>query len=780
MKCTVNGLTEIQNGIKRFTAESIHRRDSATPDSISPIRFAFAPRKKNSIYGGHKRLKSHLLPPLSLISILALQCGLNPAFGAEDSAPFQQNEQGIVSIEAEHFHANTAQGKYAWKVDKKSDFSGESALMAAPEDKVNLKTGYDAKSPRLDYQVKFSSAGTYYVWVRGFGRSGGSNSVHVGLDGQTVPTAENVNIPVTGNYAWTDGSAHTIDIATPGVHTIHVWMRESGTRFDKLVLSANAGFVPAGTGPVESTITSSSTSSTTVSQGDDSKPPITIEPGQNNNTEGSTPFQQNEQGIVSIETEHFHANTAQGKHAWEVDKKSDYSGESALMATPEDKVALKTAYEGKSPRLDYRVKFNTAGTYYVWVRGFGRSGGSNSVHVGLNGQTVPSGEHVSIPVTGNYAWTDGLAHTIDIPAPGVHTINVWMRESGTRLDKLVLSPNAGFTPTGTGPVESTTASSSTTSTVSQGNDSLAPIAIEAEHYNQKVAQNKHNWTPSDTKGYSGEGAMMASPEDRVRIDSDYAQKSPRLDYQVKFTEAGTYYVWLRALGPKGGSNSVHIGLDGNPVKAGENITVPVAANYTWTDGMKTALEIDKSGTHTVNIWMRESGTIVDKIVLSTEPGYSPSGKGPSEGGDSKDQTVDQGVPDEDTSDGKSSNDTPPTGGTIPTGKTPSDNGPANNDKPDTSPAVEDSDPLITLSWNPIADKSVIGFSVYTGPSAITASNQQTLLSTALKTVDLKAPQYQARLLSDLGVESGKQVCFRVKSYDGNTLSDYSEAVCTVH
>jgi hypothetical protein len=495
--------------------------------------------------------------------------------------------------------------------------------------------------------------------------------------------------------------------------------------------------------------------------------------------EDSAPFQQNEQGIVSIETEHFHANTAQGNHTWEVDKKSDFSGESALMAAPEDKVILKTAYDGKSPRLDYQVKFNTAGTYYIWVRGFGQKGSSNSVHVGLDEQTVPTAENVSIPLSGNYAWTDGLARTIEVTAPGVHTVNVWMRESGSRIDKLVLSPDAGFTPTGTGPVEST-AASAPPATVKQGDDSLAPIAIEAEHYNKKVARKKHNWTPTDTEGYSGEGAMMASPEDKVRINAGYDKKSPRLDYQVKFAEAGTYYVWLRALGPSGGSNSVHIGLDGKTVKAGKNITVPVTGDYTWTDGLKTALEINKSGTHTVNIWMRESGTIVDKIVLSTESGYSPSGKGPNEGSDSNDQPVDQGVPDGDASDGKSSNGTPPSTGTIPTGKTPSNNGSANNDKPDSGPAVEDSDPLITLMWDPRTDKSITGFIVYTGPSAKTASNQQTLLSAALGTVDLKAPQYQARLLSDLGVEPGKQVCFRVKSSDGNALSDYSEAVCTVH
>ena len=328
-----------------------------------------------------------------------------------------------------------------------------------------------------------------------------------------------------------------------------------------------------------------------------------------------------------------------------------------MRAVPEDKVNLKTAYHAKSPRLDYQVKFNSAGTYYVWVRGFGQSGGSNSVHVGLDGQTVPTAENVSIPVTGNYAWTDGLSRTIEVTAPGVHTVNVWMRESGSRIDKLVLSSDAGFTPAGTGPVEST-AVNTPPATVKQGGDSQAPIAIEAEHYNKKVARNKHNWTPTDTEGYSGEGAMMASPEDKVRVDSGYDKKSPRLDYQVKFAEAGTYYVWLRALGPSGSSNSVHVGLDGKTVKAGQNITVPVTGDYVWTDGLQTPLEMSEPGLHTLNLWMRESGTIIDKIVLSNDPGFTPMSKGPDEASVSAtdQESTDEGSTDDSSSADKGSTD----------------------------------------------------------------------------------------------------------------------------
>ena len=49
---------------------------------------------------------------------------------------------------------------------------------------------------------------------------------------------------------------------------------------------------------------------------------------------------------------------------------------------------------------------------------------------------------------------DSVVATINVTSAGLHTINVWMREDGLVLDKLVLTTNASFTPTATGPAES--------------------------------------------------------------------------------------------------------------------------------------------------------------------------------------------------------------------------------------------------------------------------------------------------------------------------------------
>jgi hypothetical protein len=48
-----------------------------------------------------------------------------------------------------------------------------------------------------------------------------------------------------------DGPVATFNVATSGVHTVNVWMREDGFKIDKLVITTNASYVPSGAGPAE-------------------------------------------------------------------------------------------------------------------------------------------------------------------------------------------------------------------------------------------------------------------------------------------------------------------------------------------------------------------------------------------------------------------------------------------------------------------------------------------------------------------------------------------------
>ena len=82
------------------------------------------------------------------------------------------------------------------------------------------------------------------------------------------------------------------------------------------------------------------------------------------------------------------------------------------------------------------------------------------------------------------------------------------------------------------------------------------------------------------------------------------------------------------LGAGGENNSVHVGLDGAPLTlGGRGVTVRGGA-WEWQQrlsvvGTTVLANIDPPGVYTLNLWMREDGTTVDQILLTTQPGYAP-------------------------------------------------------------------------------------------------------------------------------------------------------------
>ncbi len=74
----------------------------------------------------------------------------------------------------------------------------------------------------------------------------------------------------------------------------------------------------------------------------------------------SAPYLQESSGLVSMETENFHANVSRGGLKWKADYTGGYSGSGAMQA-PEG--VFTTDYADNSPRLDYQVDFAFSGTH---------------------------------------------------------------------------------------------------------------------------------------------------------------------------------------------------------------------------------------------------------------------------------------------------------------------------------------------------------------------------------------------------------------------------------
>lgn len=169
------------------------------------------------------------------------------------------------------------------------------------------------------------------------------------------------------------------------------------------------------------------------------------------------------------------------------------------------------------------------------------------------------------------------------------------------------------------------------------------LAIEAENFTTNASPSGagQSWVFTSVPTYlnptdanitgSGFGVMEALPNSGVNTGN--AQTGPWLDYNAYFPVAGTYYSWLRGIAPSGSDDSAFIGLDGVASRGISGFpTAP--AGYGWGSTTASALTnqvvVTTPGFHVINIWMREDGFALDKLVLSTNPSYNPTGVGPAE------------------------------------------------------------------------------------------------------------------------------------------------------
>ena len=162
------------------------------------------------------------------------------------------------------------------------------------------------------------------------------------------------------------------------------------------------------------------------------------------------------------------------------------------------------------------------------------------------------------------------------------------------------------------------------------------IAIEAEHFHNKVDKDPHKWVlVKEPAGFSGDGAMEAKPNDDANLDAeDFPDISPRLDYKIKFAKAGKYRVWVRGYGKTDSDNSVHVGLDGKAVATSTRLGDWPTEEWAWQnetkDNTNALIEIKEAGVRTLNLLMREDGFVADKILLTRDEKYVPRDKGPAE------------------------------------------------------------------------------------------------------------------------------------------------------
>lgn len=166
----------------------------------------------------------------------------------------------------------------------------------------------------------------------------------------------------------------------------------------------------------------------------------------------------------------------------------------------------------------------------------------------------------------------------------------------------------------------------------QSSDSTGIVTLEAEAYTGTVARGGASWKLSYPLGHSGTGGLEAAPNSGINNASAFVDRSPRLDYRIKFTKSGIHYVWIRAVGATTSDDSLHVGLDGKAFATATAIgDFPPSLGWTnrLMNGTLAMITVPSPGEHTLNLWMREDGAVIDKVVLTTSSTYRPSENGPS-------------------------------------------------------------------------------------------------------------------------------------------------------
>jgi len=183
-----------------------------------------------------------------------------PGSGSQQASAYLQSadDDGLISIEAEHYDGAKQVSSRIWRAGDDSDASGSGVVEAVPNSGSLIDSDVESNSPGLDYSVNFNRTGTHYVWLRMYAMNGNDNSAHVGLNGVLQSGSDRIQLenPGTGDWEWSqntrDGNVATINVEQTGVQTLNLWMREDGAQIDKIVLVHASNYTPSGSGPAES------------------------------------------------------------------------------------------------------------------------------------------------------------------------------------------------------------------------------------------------------------------------------------------------------------------------------------------------------------------------------------------------------------------------------------------------------------------------------------------------------------------------------------------------
>ena len=154
------------------------------------------------------------------------------------------------------------------------------------------------------------------------------------------------------------------------------------------------------------------------------------------------------------------------------------------------------------------------------------------------------------------------------------------------------------------------------------------LSMEAEHFaTNNAASGVAEWTLLDPSANASSVMAIKAAGGAQTYSSGVG---PTVTYEAQM-DAGTNSVWVRYRSFSGSTDSFFFQLDGGPIQTRQ--LHPDDGVWHWVE-VVPPVTVGTAGMHTVTIYRRERETEIDKLVLTTNPGFDPNtingGLGPDE------------------------------------------------------------------------------------------------------------------------------------------------------
>lgn len=416
------------------------------------------------------------------------------------------------------------------------------------------------------YELNVAEAGEYYVWMN----SNFPSTAAVSANGVVIGSAP----AHLGKWSCRNSSDAVLSFsASMGINTIEIRGDASGILGMALVhKTASADLV---------------------------RPPLMVGPG----------------SIAVIDGDDFDSVSGVDGHAWYA------NDDGSITAQPDFGDYLESPASG-GHSMDYALDFQKAGTYTIWINANGTDN-SDSLHLGLNGTLTHSAVSWFLPNQGHWSSTTmgGWKTHLTVPSAGVHHLNLWWREDGVQINQIAVAGILSWEPA---------ASNSLAPTVRQPGLIQGPdgSVVILPKNGEQIIPSFHGVNWSLTSG----GLFSPQPDTGIFYDSSQwgLGHSAMSAAWVYFDTMGTYDVWMRGSGPDWSGKSIHVGNNGSAT-ASDMVFQSVGPSLTMTwsrrrsNGGNATITVDAPGWRQVNVWCREDGTVLDRLLIQPIGSPAPTG-----------------------------------------------------------------------------------------------------------------------------------------------------------